>query len=88
MRPRLEGLSDASPGKIFFVAWLVIVTLYVGYGEFRKISANVVQAYYRRGGADAASQLIKQSVGCQQVPVTLNGEKMTFVDISCLSKNE
>ena len=70
--------------KIAVAAWLVFATLYVVYGEYRRLNNFV----YQRGLTDAVVQVIKQAQECQPFPVTFGDQGVQLINLKCVQQPE
>ncbi len=77
--PKKPSLS-----KILLIAWLVIATLYVLYGEYSRLNNFVAARAYQTGVRDTVAQIIQQASGdCKAFPVTIDNQGVQLINLAC-----
>jgi hypothetical protein len=70
--------------KIILILWLVFSVLYVGWNEWSRFKAYVMQGSYNQGVSDAVAKVIEESKSCKAFPVNIGESKATLVNVDCL----
>ena len=68
------------------IAWLVLSTLYVLYGEYNRLNNFVAKSAYDRGLSDAVTEVIKQAQKCEAFPVHISGQGVNLINTQCLTQ--
>jgi len=79
--------------KTIVVVLTILLTLTIGYIVFDKYQQNQTQkqiSLYQQGMQNgyeqAITQLVKQALTCQQVPVKVQNKTINMIAVDCLKK--
>lgn len=70
--------------RIILIIWIVFASLYVAYGEYKRLTVYVAQTSYTRGVTDSVAKLMQESQKCQPIPVTAGDQKIELIALNCL----
>lgn len=74
--------------KVILIIWIIFASLYVVYGEYKRVQVLVAQRAYNSGLRDAVNQLIQQSQTCQPIPINSGEASVTLISVDCIDTSK
>ena len=88
LKNKLKCCDASKVWHVIFIIWIVFASLYVIYGEYNRLSNVVAKGAYNSGVSAAVGQLMNEAAKCQPFPVTLDGNKVTLMNLECAVPEE